>query len=348
MDYMLSPRIQEQTRGKELCNFSLLLLLSHAAPVPMLLNRKIHPSDRSLSNSMAWRPKDPSVWFWRVVMYEDAGWFLSPGANMLISGMTSAAHYSTAVLCASSRLGVVEGKGGVTRYVGWVGREAITSIQGKVFDDGGATGGEGQEGIWSNSFARTHSFGSSHSPSPQFTSYIFNSVIYCSMPHRPPTKLSLSSCQPLAYTQHILITLQKLSSLWVSLIIHAAGEESSSEHEGLRGRSSRAYGFILWNLWDLQNLLTHHLLVSPSSLPQLLFPMLPRSGPNEGVVPWLGALIVEFRSIMGLMMSAGEASQISRGTSGGRQGDFELQASNLSSLWKRKERRQCLWQHRLS
>lgn len=39
-------------------------------------------------------------------------------------------------------------------------------------------------------------------------------------------------------------------------------------------------------------------LVFPSSLPHLLSPMLPRSGPTEGVVPWLGALIVEFRSIM--------------------------------------------------
>lgn len=57
----------------------------------------------------------------------------------------------------------------------------------------------------------------------------------------------------------------------------------------------------------------------------LLFPILltctsyPSSCPTEGVVPWLGALILEFRSIMGLMMSAGEASQISQGTNGGGQ-----------------------------
>lgn len=55
---------------------------------------------------------------------------------MLISRMTSAAHYSTAALCVSSRLGVAEGKGGVMRYWGCVGREAITSVQGKVFADG--------------------------------------------------------------------------------------------------------------------------------------------------------------------------------------------------------------------
>lgn len=37
----------------------------------------------------------------------------------------------------------------------------------------------------------------------------------------------------------------------------------------------------------------------------------------ERVLLWPEALIVVFRSIMGLMMSAGEASQISRGASGG-------------------------------
>lgn len=319
MDYMLSPRIQEQTRGKELCNFSLLLLLSHAAPVPMLVNGKIHPSDRSLSNSMARRPKDPSVWFWRVVMYESVGWFLSPGANILISRMTSAAYYSTAVLCASLRLGVAEGKGGVMRYGDVFGGKQLNLFKAKSSLMEGAGGTEGQESIWSDSLSYTHSFEASHSLSPQFTGYIFNSVIHCSVLHSPPTKLSLCRCQPLAYTQHILIMLQKLSSLWVSLIIHAAGEESASEHEGLRGKRSRAYGFIWWNLWDLQNLLSCRLLNIPWSFCLLTNTSYPSSSPTEGIVPWLGALILEFRSIMDLMMSAGEASQISRGTSGGGQ-----------------------------
>lgn len=69
----------------------------------------------------------------------------------------------------------------------------------------------------------------------------------------------------------------------------------------------------------------------PSFLPYLLSSMLPRSRPTEGVVPWLGALIVEFRSIMGLMMSAGEASQISQGTSGGGQtGEETLNCSGVT------------------
>lgn len=193
MDYMLSPRIQEQTRGKELCNFSLLLLLSHAAPAPMPVNGKIHPSDRSLSNSMALRPKDPSVWFWRVVMYESADWFHSPGANMLISGMTSAAHYSTAVLCASlGDWGWQRGRVGVMRYGDVLGGKQLPLFKAKSKLMEGAGGREGWESIWSNSFTCTHSLGSSHSPTPRFTGYVFNSVIHCSMPHSPPTKLSLS------------------------------------------------------------------------------------------------------------------------------------------------------------
>lgn len=70
-----------------------------------------------------------------------------------------------------------------------------------------------------------------------------------------------------------------------------------------------------------ETFLSHHLPVLPwcFHLASHISSKLPRSSPTEGLVPWLGALIVEFRSIMGLMMSAGEASLISRGTSGGGQ-----------------------------
>lgn len=72
-------------------------------------------------------------------------------------------------------------------------------------------------------------------------------------------------------------------------------------------------------------------LVFPSFLPYLLSPMLPRSSLTKGIVPWLGALIVELRSIMGLMMSAEEEPQISQGTSGGGQtGEKTLNYERLS------------------
>lgn len=82
-------------------------------------------------------------------------------------------------------------------------------------------------------------------------------------------------------------------------------------------------------------------LVFPASLSHLLSPVLPTSGPTEGVVPWLGALIVEFRSIMGLMMSAGEAPQISQGTSGGGQtGEKTLNYERLSCPHARRGKRE--------
>lgn len=79
------------------------------------------------------RPTDPSVWFWRVVMYESAGWLLSPSANTLISRMTSALHYSTALLCACLRLGDRLRIKGRRKVQDVLGRKAITHIWGEAF-----------------------------------------------------------------------------------------------------------------------------------------------------------------------------------------------------------------------
>lgn len=78
-------------------------------------------------------PTEPSVWLWRVVMYESAGWLLSPSANTLISRMTSALHYSTAVLCACWRLGDRLSIKGRRKVQDVLGREAITHIWGEAF-----------------------------------------------------------------------------------------------------------------------------------------------------------------------------------------------------------------------
>lgn len=66
---------------------------------------------------------------------------------MLISGMTSAAYYSTAVLCVSSRFGVAEGKGGVMRYGDVFGGKQLPLFKAKSSLMEGAGGRVGQECI---------------------------------------------------------------------------------------------------------------------------------------------------------------------------------------------------------
>lgn len=116
------------------------------------------------------RPKDPPVWFWRVVMYESAGWFLSPGANMLIiADDICSTLFQRCSLC-KRKIGrwggggvVAKGKGEVMRYVDVLGGKQLPPFKAKPSLMEGASGKEGRKCIWSNSPSRTQSFGSSHS-----------------------------------------------------------------------------------------------------------------------------------------------------------------------------------------
>lgn len=73
---------------------------------------------------------------------------------MLISGMTSAAHYSNVVLCASARLGggeregaVAKGKGEVMRYVDVLGGKQLSTFKAKPSLMEGASGKQGRKCI---------------------------------------------------------------------------------------------------------------------------------------------------------------------------------------------------------
>lgn len=136
MDYMLSPRIQEQTRGKELCNFfssSFALTCCSCSKAGEWENPSIWQEPVKFHGSEAERSlclilKGCYVWKHRLISQPRC-----QHADKQDDICSTLFHR-----CSLCKLKIGGGRGEGWGYEVWgcVGREAITSVQGKVFADG--------------------------------------------------------------------------------------------------------------------------------------------------------------------------------------------------------------------